>query len=317
MLDVGKDNFVFRLHIQGERLWSFGLLYEVGLLLFLGLVPMFSCYADNGETQETWVDAEGVYVSTNDLTFAQARQQALENARRSAVEQATGVAVGSLSEVSNFMLKHDLIRVMARGIVLEEHVKQFEIQPQLKDDLYLVRVGIHAKVRTIPSEHRGGFEVAVRLNREVYASGDQAVIHVTPSEDAYVYVFNVTEQDHITMLVPNRLNPMVQVQGGHTFQFPTSNLKERGVRLTTLVPSGKLRTLESIKVIATKRPVQALQRLTASGIFQEFTPDETHMVQDLLQTLVLLDPLEWSEGLASYQVTVPAVYSGDSQALGH
>ncbi|MCA9469792.1 MAG: hypothetical protein KC643_30705, partial [Nitrospira sp.] len=65
MLDVGKDNFVFRLHIQGERLWSFGLLYEVGLLLFLGLVPMFSCYADNGETQETWVDAEGVYVSTN------------------------------------------------------------------------------------------------------------------------------------------------------------------------------------------------------------------------------------------------------------
>jgi len=307
---------VFRLSIKGERLWSLGFLYGVGLVLFLGLGPMFLCYADNGVAQETWVDAEGVYVSTNDLTFTQARQQALENARRSAIEQATGVTVGSLSEVSNFMLKHDLIRVMARGIVLEEQVKRFEIQPQEKDELYVVRIGIHAKVRTIPSEHRGGFDVAVGLNREVYTNGDQAVIQVTPSEDAYLYVFNVTEQDHITMLVPNRLNPMVQVQGGHTFQFPTSNLKERGVRLTTLVPPGKLRTLESIKVIATKRPVQALQRLTASGIFQEFTPDETHMVQDLLQTLVLLDPLEWTEGLASYQVTVPAVYSGDSQKLG-
>lgn len=267
-------------------------------------------YAEGTQAKEQWVDAKGVYVATSDLTFSQARYQALNMARRSAIEEATGVAVGSYSEVANFMLKNDLIRVMSRGIVLEEKITQFAIDPNPEDDLYVIRVGIHAKVRTIPSEHRGAFQVSVGLNREVYTSGDRAVIQVTPSEDSYLYIFNVTENDHITILVPNQLNPMVKITGGQTFQFPTPILEERGVTLTTLLPPGKVRTLESIKVIATKRPVEALQRLTGSGIFQEYSAKETRMVQDLLKTLVLLDPLEWTEALASYQVTVPSVFIG-------
>jgi hypothetical protein len=279
-------------------------------IVFCGMIFCEITQAEDTPAKDHWVNAEGVYVATNDLTFSQARYQALKNARRSAIEEATGVAVNSYSSVTNFTLKDDLIRVMARGIILEETISRFEIDPKPEDDLYIIRLGIRAKVRTIPSEHRGAFQVSVRLNREVYTSGDQAVIQVMPSEDSFLYIFNVTENDHITILVPNRLNPLVKMEGGQTFQFPTPILEERGVTLTTLLPQGKARTLESIKVIATKKPIEALQRFTASGIFQEYSPEETGMVQDLLKTLVLLDPLEWTEGLASYQVTVPALFTG-------
>ncbi len=289
--------------------------FAVSLFIWVFLVvlifPGFS-HAEIEDVQEKWVDAEGTYVSTSDLTFSQARQKALDEARRSAIEEATGVIVNDSTIIENQMLKYELIRVMARGIVLEEEVKELKIEPMPDEGLYVVRIKIHAKVRTIPSEHRAGFEVAVGLNREVYVSGDQGVIKVTPSEDAYIYIFNVTENDHITRLVPNRVNPIVKVQGGQTFQFPSPLLKKQGTNLITSVPPGKIRTHEAIKVIATKRPVEALQKLTQGGLFQEYTPEETHMVKDLLRTLVLLDPLEWTEGLASYEVTVPAVFSGDS-----
>ena len=57
-------------------------------------------------------------------------------------------------------------------------------------------------------------------NVPVYANGDNIQVFVTPSADAYVYLFNVQTDGQITQILPNRFNGAELVKANTVKAFP-------------------------------------------------------------------------------------------------
>jgi hypothetical protein len=251
---------------------------------------------------EVWVEAEGAVAFGQDTTLEAAQRGSLDAARRAAIEQAVGTFVRSSTVVRNFQLADDLIHSIVRGVIVEERILSRGLTETTGSEGALHRTRIKARVKSIPAERRGNFGVTVKLNRMVFADGDEAVIRITPTDDAYLYLFNVTHDEHITVLAPNRLEPETQLKAGAEYVFPSSTLIRQRVRLRTWLLPGMRKSVEKIKVIVTRRPVALLKGQVAEGVFREYDPSQTALLVDLMRVLAALDPADWAEDTAEYEV---------------
>jgi hypothetical protein len=109
---------------------------QTTLMLALGLVSPASAWA----AEE--VEVEGVAAVVND-DVAIARDRAIDDAKRKAVEQVAGTQVSSESITENFQLVEDKIYSRAAGFV-----KNYKIVSELKDAGGVYRVKIKANVDT-------------------------------------------------------------------------------------------------------------------------------------------------------------------------
>lgn len=251
-----------------------------------------------------WVESEGVFHLGDETTMELAQRASLEAARRAAIEKAIGMQVKGVTLVRNAQLIESLVHVVARGMIVEEHIVDRGLIAQgLTGAHATYRTRIRARVVKIAGKSpAANFSTKCHLNRSVYQPGEHAEVRVVSSQDAYLYMFDVTEDEHVTVLAPNRFLPEVHVRAGQEYVFPPEGLMQRGIRLTMLVAPGKARSTENIKVIATRQPIDALKRRAPEAIFDEYRPSDTSMVVDLLKTLAALDPDEWAECGASYDI---------------
>lgn len=251
-----------------------------------------------------WVEAEGVFNLGDETTMELAQRASLETARRAAIEKAVGMNVTGSTLVRNAQLVEDLIHVVSKGMIVEEQVLERGLQAQgTKGAHGTYRTKIRAKVvRLAPGKRGADYSMQCRLNRTTYQHGDHAELRVTPTQDSYLYLFDITEDEHLTVLAPNRFVPEAQVMGGHEYVFPPTELVKRGIQLTTMVAQGKQRSVESIKVIATRQPIEVLKRRAPEAIFEEYRASDTTMLVDLLKTLAGLEPGEWTECAATYEI---------------
>ena len=262
-------------------------------------------------SEETWVIGEGVSYLGDFTTVETAQRVSLEAARRAAIEKGVGAFISSSTIVRNAQLTEDLVHVVARGIIVDEQIlergvkvetaaPQEETSQSLEQLAYITK--IKAKIAKIPAEEHGNFVVTVGLNRSAYQNGDDAEIRVTPSEDAYLYIFGVSDDDHITILAPNRYYQNTLVKGGTDFIFPPDTLVKRGIRLQTWAVPGKPKTVEKIKVIASKRTMDALKGKIQEAMFASYSPSDHTMLVHLLRSLATFDPSEWAENTVTYEV---------------
>lgn len=276
------------------------------LLSAAGLVVLVMPMAGAAEEKPggVWVEAEGVFNLGDETTMELAQRSSLEAARRAAVEKAVGMNVTGSILVRNAQLIEDLVQVVAQGLIVEEEVVDRGLQAQGPKGAHATyRTKIRAKVvRVAQGQRKTNYTVQCRLNRSVYQQGEHAEVRVKPTQDSYLYLFDITEDEHLTVLAPNRFLPEVRVAGGHDYVFPPNELVKRGIHVTTMVPAGKQRAVEHIKVIATRQPIDVLKRRAPEAIFEEYRPADTTMLVDLLKTLAGLDPGEWAECAAAYEI---------------
>lgn len=251
---------------------------------------------------ELWVEADGVVFLGQDTTLEAAQRGSLEAARRAAIEQAVGTFVTGSTVVRNFQLADDLVHAVVRGVIVEEKILNRGLADAKDGEGMLYRTRIKARVRGIPVERRGTFGVRLSLNREVYKDGDEAVIRITPTDDGYLYLFNVSQDEHVTVLAPNRYEPEVRLAAGREYRFPSETLLQQRVRLKTWLLPGTRTAAEKIKVIVTRRPVALLKGQAAEAVFQEYEPSQTALLVDLMRALAALDPADWAEATAEYSI---------------
>jgi len=280
-------------------------------LKFLSVMFLLGTTLAAASPSEVWVEAEGVVAFGQDTTLEAAQRGSLDAARRAAIEKAVGTFVTGSTVVHNYQLADDLVQAIVRGVIVEDKVLGRGVNDLMGSGLtYQTR--IKAKVRAIPTERRGNFVVTVDLNRLSFNDGDEAQLRILSSQDGYLYIFNVTQDEHITVLSPNRYVPETRLQAGMEYIFPTDALVAKGVKLRTWVVPGKKQSVEKIKVIVTRQPVALLKGKVAEGIypvaggvFKEFKPTETALLTDLLRVLAMLDPADWAEATAVYEVRKP------------
>lgn len=252
--------------------------------------------------QEVWIEAEGVVAFGQDTTLEAAQRGSLDAARRTAIELAVGTFVMGSTVVKNFQLADDLVHAVVRGVIVEEKILSRGLTDNTGNDGALYRTRLKAKVKGVPVERRGSFAVNLKLNRPVFNDGEGAVIRIMPTQDAYLYLFNVTQDEHITVLAPNRLEPETRLQAGIEYVFPSETLLKQRVKLRTWLLPGTQKSVEKIKAIVTRKPVALLKGQVTEGVFKEYDPSQTALLLDLMRVLATLDPADWAEATAEYEV---------------
>ena len=253
-------------------------------LLALGLcAPAYACDC-------SWIDTTGEAVVAN-ITPEEARQAALGKARIKAVETISGVNVQGSSIVKDFTLVADFMKAMTAGYVTEEKVlgwetKSFQEKPD-SPPVTLYRVNLKSCV-AVSKPGDPFFKVKGELNRQVFISGEEARIKATCTKDCFLTILNLTADDKINVLLPNKFEPSVCAKAGSCYFFPAQGL---AIEMGTL--PGHKRDTEAFYVIATK------EKLSLSGIVKK---DGTVPAKDLYDVLLSLPPETRAEDVLLYEV---------------
>ena len=88
--------------------------------------------------------------------------------------------------------------------------------------------------------------------------GDRAVITVTSTRDAYLYLYNVGMNSETSLLVPNEFIPEARIRAGQTWTYPDPETTKRGVYMEAQLPEARPPvSAEVIRAVATKMPLPA------------------------------------------------------------
>lgn len=254
---------------------------------------------------DIWVTVEGSVPFGEETTYGDAKAKSREYARRAAVQQAVGTFVQSKSVVYNFQLAEDLIRTSVRGLIVEENILQEGVQSvglagKSMGLMYVTK--IKAKVRPVPMERKGTITVNIRLNKTLFVDGEEMAIHVTANQDVFLHIFNVGQDDSVTVLFPNKYATDNHIAANADLVFPDDSQKDKGVRLRVFVPQTSRRGLDRIKVIAAAKKIDLVKGKFPEGAFREYPGKDSSLITDLLKELAVLDESEWAEATVAYEV---------------
>ncbi len=258
-----------------------------------------------GGVDGVWVIAEAAIQFSDEMTVQEARSRARTEARRKAIEQAVGAFVKSNTVVYNHMLAEDLVQSIVHGIiadeqVLDEGVREVGARPNERATLYASK--IKARVRPVRAERKVEVALTVRLNQNVFRAGEEMEIRIISDRDVYLHLFNIGQDDSVTVLFPNRFARDTLIRADREATFPDEAQRARGIRLRVLPPAGATRATERIKVIATRKPRDLVKAKFREGVFEAYEGKDTGMMTDLLRELALLEDGDWAETTVPYEV---------------
>ena len=263
----------------------------------------------------TWVEARaGVDFGQHD-TKHQAMAQAISEARAKAIEGFLGVKVQD--RFINFQqestlrgqvgLTESLLRVTQLGRILKEVV--IGHGPRDAGDCAGCRYAAYIRACIVPlADHSDkGFKVDVTLSRTRFVDGDEGLIQVTTTRDAYLYIYSVDVDWNAAMLFPNDFVADNHVKAGQALIFPSEDLKKRGVRVKARLPAGATVSAEMIRVIASKEPLPSSLLDPAA---RDETQKGTHSTSESLGTGTFLNLMhklqatqtEWVEDAQAFTI---------------
>ena len=206
-------------------------------------------------------------VFAGDKTPEEARRQALKRAQAEAVRQAIGTQVqaersSATIETGDEMVNRfsQVVRTGASGRVVAHEVlseERFERNGSL-----FYRVRIKAEVEPATGRSDPGFELSLTLTdsdrtfvaRNPLESSDEIIAELKVTKEAYVTLFSVTP-DTLQVIWPNPISETTVLQAGQTVQFPSPEMRNRGLHLRAHLPEDRNRATERLVAVATKQNV--------------------------------------------------------------
>ena len=265
------------------------------LITVLFAVPVFAAH-----DEPVRVEAEGTILLGDDSTVGQAKAAALNNARRAALEKATGVEVHGSSTVYNFQLINDLVVTATKGIIVKEKVLKNTCTT--RDDQVSCGAHIEAWVKPLHTERRGNFAVKKALVHRsdktdapanpVFQNNDDIVIRAAANQDAWFSLFSVDQFGAVSKLYPNEYLKDERMPAGKEIVFPDESCRQSGLKLKVRTPRGRKKAVESVLIIATKEKAALL----------EDRKDQDLTITDLMKELSEMDPSQWVEQTVGYEV---------------
>jgi hypothetical protein len=249
---------------------------------------------------EKVVEAEGWASLGEDTTPAVAKATALNNARRSALEKAIGIAIHGSSVVYNSELVSDLVLTATKGLIVKEEV--LENNCNIKHNQILCMAKIRAYVKPLSLERRGDFRILrahvrrpgsnIASSNPVFQFNDEIQVRVTVNEDSYIYIFSVDQYGNVSKLYPNKYALQELVPRKKEFIFPDSAQRAMGLKLRVTTPQKLRRAVESVLVIASRERIDILPGDTITN----------PTITDLMRQLSMKDPSLWVEKILGYEV---------------
>ncbi len=251
------------------------------LLLFVSLV-----WCQEGR----WVECTGE-VAIQNITPEQARVKAFRNARRNAIEQECGIRQQAETLVHDLRLAGDFIRAISYGEVVEEEVIEQGVEVDqnrvIDAPVLTYKVHLRAKVQCSRGEPDPAFKIMLDLNKTVFQAGENLIATIRSTKDCYATILNITAEDEVYVLLPNKHHPENKVTAGQDFLFPVPG---EGINLTVNTVPEQQESTEIIMVIATKERIDFLEGLETRAGYG-YIPTQTMAVTALARWLASI-PLE-------------------------
>jgi hypothetical protein len=263
-------------------------------VVLLGLVPSPA----QATEEPVWVEAVGEAQMGEHDTAKQVQERARREAQQKAVEKAVGAFIRSHTFVSNNQIADDLVYASVRGKVEKAEVLS-EGWDQKDRNLY--RVALKARVTPVYPERGEGLSITVSLSKTLLKEGEEVKIFYQANNDCYVYLFSVAADGSVTLLLPNGQERDNSVKGGTAFEFPSTGSP---LRLEArFLPGFKGDSAgEKVKVIATRNKEDIISLGFREGMVEVYDAGSTGMISDLVRRLNQLEPADWAEATAVYQI---------------
>ncbi len=254
--------------------------------------------AEKGDIQV--IESVGEAILGDDTTPAQAKAMALNNARRSAIEEASGVVVHGSTVVYNYQLISDLVKASTRGLIVKEEILLDDIRKEGKQIVYVTKIRVH--IKPIEYKEAGSLRIVkAGVNRYgslpvgtamVFQENDEIQIRAKVNSDAYIHIFGISQDGMVTKLYPNEYFKAEILSPETEFIFPDERQRGLGLKLKVRTPKNLGRTVETILIIATKEKVD----------FLSDKKDDDVTITDLMKELSDIEPTSWTEETVGYEV---------------
>jgi hypothetical protein len=256
-----------------------------------------------GAEKITWVTAEGS-ATVIDQDLAAAKQKALQEARRAALQKTVCSEISTESLLVNLRLSGSLIGAVPFAKFVETRVideRQEETSGEAGKTHPIFRIKIKAAISQADSPPDPGFRLVALLNQASFKDGDEMFIRITPTQDCYCSIFVILEDDRIIQLLPNRFTGQNLVKASQTLVFPSESDMKRGIKLKVSLPTGQDATAESVYAVALKQPVNLGSENIAEGIFGVYDGN-TGFLQELISKIAGIPPSDRTEALLRYEI---------------
>jgi hypothetical protein len=277
------------------------------IAVLLGVAIVLTLLGHPGLCQEAqWVTVEGIAPIEN-VTKAEARKMAIDNARREAVEKVVGVDLLSETMVINYNVSSDVVRTIPHGKVIGVEILSEEVElipPEKEGEVPFLayKVKLRAQVAKEKGRADAFFRLKTEINRTVFKEGDQIEIKVTPSKDCFVNIFNVLEDEKVLILFPNRFRRDGFVRANSTLVFPSESDRKKGITLEAFVEEGKEKSDEMFHILALREPLHFSTAQFKEGIFGLYD-GQSGLVHDLVKDIVGIPLQDRAEKFIQYRIT--------------
>lgn len=215
------------------------------------------------------------------ITPEEAREQAILDACKKAIEYYSGIEISSRSldirSESNDKIILDqfssLSNQTTRGIILEKEIISEKID---SDGNNLVKiVNLKVKVCKQSGEKDPYFNIDATLNRSYFQDGDEMELTSTSSKDCFLTILNICSNDSVYIIFPNQYRKDNFLKSSKVFDLPDENDRKLGISFPVHLLPGRDKDSEMIKILATKKKVNftSFYSFSAYGTYKSALED--------------------------------------------
>ncbi|MBC8384751.1 MAG: DUF4384 domain-containing protein [Candidatus Cloacimonetes bacterium] len=197
-------------------------------------------------------------VFIENITPEQAREKAVSEACKLAIEQVSGIEITGRTSLiqaesnDRITLEHfsKLTNQTINGIILEkEIIKEENI---VENNLVYKTVTVKLKAGKQTGEKDPYFNVDATLNKDYFRNGEEIQFEIKSSKDCFITIFNICSNDSVYVIFPNLYRKDNFLETNETFILPNKQDKIKGISFPVNLLTGKDEDTEMIKIIATK-----------------------------------------------------------------
>ncbi len=228
------------------------------------------------EEAEGWVDATGECYQDLNMTREEATQHALKQAERNAIAKKCGIAVSAQTlqlqsetqqDFHESFIQLSLSAVYGRIVEKKEPlwapVENVQFSPG-EPPIPLYCVTLRAKVAKEKGKPDPSFQVTLKLNDDklTFREGEEMILHISPTKDCYITVFNVLSDGTVLILFPPQGHTQQVARARQKLSLPSEAERRQGVHFRVGLMPGKTQDTEYVWVVATKDDIPFLPRET-------------------------------------------------------
>jgi len=152
-------------------------------------------------------------------------------------------------------LTEQLLKMTQEGHILKEQILTARVEHSAMCQSCEYEVKLKDCIIPLADRSDRKFRVSLAMNRSTFVEGDEGILYVSATKDAYLYIYSIDMEQNAALLFPNSYAKENLIRAEQQFIFPSEDLRQKGLKLKAQLPAGTSSAAEMIKVIATKAPL--------------------------------------------------------------